>query len=259
LITADHHTHHARCGHAVGDIEEYVQAALALGLEEIGITDHAPVYWMEGDHALPGTAMARSHLPAYVEEVLGLKERYGGRIRVLLGLESDYAPGFDDVYREVFSTYPFDYVIGSVHQCLGAHIYHRGRWEWGADPAEVYREYFRLVRASAQSGLFQVLGHITGIMAYGPRPSAQLLDEEFEATAEAIAAAGVAIEINTSGLRKGGVEPFPASALLQRCISRGVPVTYGSDSHHPGEVGHGREIAATLLQPARRWQPLATS
>ena len=63
-------------------MEQYIQAALALGLEEIGISDHAPLYWREGDHPAPGTAMARSELEHYVAEVLALQRKYADRIRV---------------------------------------------------------------------------------------------------------------------------------------------------------------------------------
>jgi histidinol-phosphatase (PHP family) len=255
LITVDYHTHHERCGHARGGIEDYVRAALALGLEEIGISDHAPIYWLDGDHAMPGTAMRRSELEGYVEEVLTLKQRYAGRIAVRLGLESDYHPEFEAEYREVLFRYPFDYVIGSVHQCLGVHIYDQRRWQAGADPAEVYAEYFRLVRLSARSGLFDVLGHVTGIMAYGPRPPADALEREFAETAAVLAQTGVAVEVNTSGLRKGGPEPFPAGALLRRCLEAGVPVTYGSDSHQPSEVGHARELVSRLIDPGAVWRP----
>jgi len=257
LIEVDYHTHHERCGHAQGVIEEYIQAAIQLGIREIGISDHAPLYWLEGDHPWPGSAMPRSELERYVEEVLALREKYAGRIQVRLGLEADYAPGFEDVYREVFARYPFDYVIGSVHQCLGRHVYDQYRWHENPDPAEVYSEYFRLVRASAASGLFDVLGHITAIMAFGPRPSDELLEREFDATAIALANSGVAIEVNTSGIRKGGPEPFPAGPLLRRCLAAGVPVTYGSDSHAPEEVGHAREEAERILAGVELWRPEA--
>lgn len=255
LITWDHHTHHSRCGHAQAAIRDYIEAALALGLEEVGITDHAPLYWREGNHPVPGSAMARSELPVYVDEVLALREEYAPRIRVLLGLESDYAPGWEETYRDVFASYPFDYVIGSVHYSHGFHIYDRRRWNSEPDPAHVYREYFRLVRESAQSGLFDVLGHITGIMAQGTPPPPDLLAEEFEKTADAIAASGVAIEVNASGLRKGRPEPFPDTALLRLCLERGVPVTYGSDCHFPHELGHARDTAWEAIRGARLWRP----
>ncbi len=255
MLAVDYHTHHDRCGHARGCIEDYVQAALAAGLEEIGISDHAPIYWMEGDHPLPGTAMPRSALEGYVEEVLRLRRRYEGRIRVLLGLESDYEPGFEDTYRDVLSRYPFDYVIGSVHFVGGYHIYQKQRWDAGADPAEVYAAYFDRVRRSARSGLFDVLGHITGITVYGEQPPADLLERELDLTARTIAETGTAIEINTSGIRKGQGHPFPMAAMLRRCREAGVPITYGSDAHTPEEVGFARDTAHALLSGAAEWRP----
>ena len=33
----DYHSHHWRCGHAKGDIEDYIKAAIDAGLAEIGI------------------------------------------------------------------------------------------------------------------------------------------------------------------------------------------------------------------------------
>ncbi|SHF28944.1 PHP domain-containing protein [Seinonella peptonophila] len=37
----DLHTHHNRCGHAYGKIEEYIEAAIRKGLQMIGISDHS--------------------------------------------------------------------------------------------------------------------------------------------------------------------------------------------------------------------------
>ena len=255
MIRYDFHSHHARCGHAQGDIEHYVQIALALGLEEIGISDHSPLYWLEGDHPAPGTAMARSELEHYVAEVLALRQKYAGRIRVYLGLEVDYIEGMEEVYRAELSPYPFDYLLGSVHYVFDTHIYNTRRWRECEDPPAHYAEYFRLVRASARSGLFDVLGLITGLLAYGPALADELSTTEFDRTAAAIAESGVAIEVNTSGLRKGGPGPFPHPALLDRCIALGVPITYGSDSHLPSEVGHARDIAWPLIQHAKPWRP----
>lgn len=255
MIHFDYHTHHHRCGHAQGTIEQYIQFALAQRLTEIGISDHAPLYWLEGDHPSPGSAMARSHLAEYVDEVLSLRAKYAGRIQVRLGLEADYVEGWDDVYRDALAPYPFDYVIGSVHYVFDQHIYNVYRWPDCVDPERHYAEYFRLVRASARSGLFDFLGHTSGILAYGPPPATELLQREFAETAAAVAEAGVAIEINASGIRKGGPEPFPASALLREYLDAGVPMTYGSDSHLPSEVGHAREIATPLLASATLWQP----
>ncbi|MCB1134396.1 MAG: PHP domain-containing protein, partial [Verrucomicrobiae bacterium] len=41
-MPADYHTHTPLCLHAEGTPEEYVDAALAAGVTEYGISDHAP-------------------------------------------------------------------------------------------------------------------------------------------------------------------------------------------------------------------------
>ena len=39
-VTANYHGHTYRCGHAYGQDEEYVQAALEMGFEVMGFADH---------------------------------------------------------------------------------------------------------------------------------------------------------------------------------------------------------------------------
>ncbi len=41
MIKANYHTHTARCGHAIGTDEEYVQTAIQAGLKTLGFSDHA--------------------------------------------------------------------------------------------------------------------------------------------------------------------------------------------------------------------------
>ena len=54
----------------------------------------------------------------------------------------------------------------------------------------------------------------------------------------AIAAAGMAIEINTSGLDRYPVaEMFPSASLLRRARAAGIGLTFGSDAHRAAEVG----------------------
>ena len=36
----DYHSHNRRCGHATGEIEDYVKVAIEKNLKEIGISDH---------------------------------------------------------------------------------------------------------------------------------------------------------------------------------------------------------------------------
>jgi len=247
MIKIDYHTHHYRCGHATGTIEDYIRRAIESGLEEIGISDHAPLFYRDGDDPGPGSAMAKSELPKYVDEVLALREKYRGQITVRLGIESDYVEGMEAEYATIYAQYPFDYLIGSVHFFDGRHIYDRNRWHRGANVEAAYREYFHKVQMSAKSGLFDVLGHITAVKAYSPKPPPQFLTDLYEETLQMIAQHGCCVEINTSGYRKTQVEPFPDHEVIRMCIARGIPLTYGSDCHAPGEIAHSHGRVESLL------------
>ncbi len=172
-IRFDYHSHNWRCGHAAGELTDYIEAAKLLGLEEFGVSDHAPTFFKDGDDPAPGTTMAKSELAGYVEEALALKERYAGQITVKLGIEADFVEGSEDDYRRMLDTHPFDYALGSVHWVFGVNIFHRPRWETD-DPEQTYREYYRLIVASVRSGMFDILAHPTAENRMG-RPSVRLL------------------------------------------------------------------------------------
>src|SRR5688572_22599887 len=49
LPLVDYHVHTARCGHAVGAMERYVEHAIESGLTEVGFSDHLFLYWLPPD------------------------------------------------------------------------------------------------------------------------------------------------------------------------------------------------------------------
>jgi histidinol-phosphatase (PHP family) len=235
----DLHTHHLRCGHAEGSIEDYIQAAIKADLQVIGISDHSPYFASPEEQAQPRIAMAKSEFPLYVKEVLTLKEKYKDRIEVLLGVESDFFPEHLEVYRNAYADYPFDYIIGSVHQSRGVSIFNRNRWKRisGKEMIDEKKHYYELIRESARSGLFQVLGHIDAMKGYYPAFSAIEAKEAVEDALKVIGEYGIAIEINTSGKTKDVGGWYPSDEILERALFYGVPVTFGSDAHLAHRVG----------------------
>ncbi|MFF2019461.1 histidinol-phosphatase HisJ [Paenibacillus sp. NPDC058177] len=249
----DYHTHHERCGHAVGKLEEYVKRGIELGLEQMGLSDHLPLIHVDPASYYPEMAMPLSELPRYVEECLSLKERYRGIIDLRVGLEADYIEGYEEQIRELLSPYPWDYLIGSVH-FLGEWDITDFRqvhgWE-GKDPLDVYRKYYDAVRKSALSGLYDIIGHMDVIkrFGYGPQsPEGRAEVRELERSAlQAIAESGIAMELNASGLTKPCAEMFPAEHVLQEALALGIPLTLGSDAHDPAKLGEGLQEARRLL------------
>lgn len=246
----DLHTHHVRCGHADGNIEDYILAGIDAGLSVIGISDHSPYFYHEEDQPSPGIAMARSDFANYVSEVLRLKEKYAGRIEVLLGMESDYFPDYVEAYREAYKDVPFDYLIGSVHQVSGVSIFNRNRWKKLDEAGHINEKesYYELIKQSALSGMFDILGHIDAMKGYYPAFSDIPATEHIDDTLRTIGECGVAIEINTSGSTKDVGGWYPSDDILERALHFGVNVTFGSDAHVPSRVGDEWELVAKRLK-----------
>ncbi|MEW6726724.1 MAG: histidinol-phosphatase HisJ family protein [Bacillota bacterium] len=243
----DYHIHTSRCGHARGEIKDYVMTAVQMGFAEIGIADHIPLYWLPPAERDPQLAMADTELAAYVEEILALRKMFP-QIGIKLGIEADYVPGREDELRTILQAYPFDYVLGSVHYIDG----------WGFDnpdlvdgyarydPDTLYGKYFMLVQNAARSNLFDAIAHPDLIKKFGCRPAADL-GGLYHGTACMCAAANIAVEVNTAGLRAPVNEIYPSRTFLRYCRELDVPVILGSDAHAPGQVGAGFYQALELL------------
>ena len=246
-IRFDYHSHHWRCGHARGEMRDYIESAVVAGMVEFGVSDHGPAYFLEGDHPKPSTQMGLGELPYYFAQACALREEYRDRITVKVGVEADFVPGCEEALARLLDAHAFDYVLGSVHYSLGRNVFDRGRWaEESADA--VYRDYYKQIGQAADSGLFDTLSHLTVVEAFGPPIRPALAAELYPRVADAVAASGCLVEVNTSGYRKmGGDDPFPNRKMLSLLIERGVPLTFGSDCHKPEEVGFGRDrVLATL-------------
>ncbi|MBE0475767.1 MAG: histidinol-phosphatase HisJ family protein [Coriobacteriia bacterium] len=248
-MRVDLHVHTSLCRHAEGTAAEMAEAARAAGLDVVAITDHLPL----PPGFDPGYAMGADELEAYVSEVLVAAEgmRSAGGPEVLLGIEADWLPGAEERVGDAVAAYPFDVVLGSVHFLDGwAFDDPRLAGEWDRrDAGDVWRAYFGRLCAAARSGLFDAMAHPDLVKKFGHRPGFDALPL-YEEAASVFAGAGVAVEVNTAGLRKPVGEAYPSLDFLAACRRAGVSVVTGSDAHHPLEVGFRLDAAEELLRAA---------
>ena len=232
-FSIDLHNHTTRCNHAEGSIDDYIRKAIEEKIDIFGFSDHAP---MDFD---PKYRMGFEEMAAYEAEVREAKERYADKIEIRLGYEVDWLPGHVD---ERVLKAEVDYLIGSVHfidKWGFDNPEFIGKYE-GADIDGIWRDYFDLVEAMAKSRLFDIVGHLDliKVFKYVPRTDVRLIAE---GAMDAIAEAGMAIELNAAGYRKPIGEAYPSRELLQMAFDRGIPVTFGSDAHKPEQVGYKKE------------------
>jgi histidinol-phosphatase (PHP family) len=248
LPLVDYHVHTARCGHATGAMERYVEHAIEAGLTELGFSDHLYMYWLPPDRRDPELGMAEWEHDFYIEDVERCRARYAADITVRLSTEADFIPGHERELEAILRRYDWDYVIGSVHFID----------DWGFDDARymsgfdgwdldaLYARYFDLVGASAETGLFDTIGHADLVKKFGHRPGRDP-SEAYACLASRLAHTGACVEVNTAGLRKPVGEIYPHPDLLRACRAAGVPVTLGSDAHAPAEVAADLASATDLL------------
>lgn len=226
--------HTPLCRHASGSPVELARRAVELGLSEIGFSDHNPMPRDDFDD----WRMADRDLAAYVDQVEQARREFPG-LAIKLALEVDYLPGCEAWIRELDGRYPWDYFIGSVHYVSDSwaidNPFALSEWKQ-RDPFEVWTAYFERLTMAAESGLFQIIGHadLCKKFCFYPREDCTGLYTRF---LDAARKSGVAIELNTAGLRKDCREIYPSEGFLKLAFERGVPITFGSDAHSPGEVG----------------------
>jgi len=246
-IVPDYHMHTPRCNHAVGSIREYAESACKAGLAEIGMSDHSPM----PNGFDKAWRMDESELSSFIKELEAAQVEFKGQLVIKSALEVDYYPGAEDYIKHLSQLYDWDYLMGSVHFI--------GRWgfdnpdalaHWEhCDVEQAYCDYFKLVAASATTGLFDVIGHPDLIKKFGHRVQGESkrVDKAENKMLEAVKANNVALEISSAGLRKPVAEIYPHPRIVEKAAKLCIPFAYGSDAHSPVEVGHGMQACLALL------------
>lgn len=247
LVTT--HVHTDYCGHAVGSVEDMVQAAERAGISTVAITEHFVL--SEAFDPVKRIGMDPARVGDYLADVERSREAHPG-IEVLAGTELDWLGDLEDRDLASWDLGRFDVILGSVHYLDGWGIDDKsrtGHWEEvGVDA--LWRRYFEeWCKAASSDAPFDVMSHPDLIKKYGHAPSFDPTPL-YEQAAEAAAAGGRMVEVNTSGAGYACAEMFPAPGLLRLFCKAGVPCTVGTDAHAPADIARGIEDAYRLMAQA---------
>lgn len=239
----DSHMHTPLCKHAWGEPEEYAQQALKAGLKGIIFTCHCPMpngFW-------PTVRMSESEFDTYVALVQRAADAFKGKLDIRLGIESEYFPGCEEYIANLHKRADFHYVLGAVHWQAKEYL---NKFETGTIE-NFRRTYFEHLARSAESGLYDSLAHPDLVKNYHPDSWCFAIVKNTVSTAlDRIAATGVAMELNTSGLNKSYSEMNPGNEMLRMMADRKIPIVLGSDSHRAVRVGEHFVTALNHLTEA---------
>ena len=229
-------------------ISELVESARLAGVTELGISDH---FAITPDGRSPFWSIKLEKLDAYVEDVM-LVARNTKDLTIRLGAEVDYFPETLEESLSFLKPYPFDFIFGSVHFINEFVIdMNSGSWEMLSreERNQTWQIYWNHISAAARSEYFDFIGHFDLPKKFKFYPDIDLRADALAAL-DAIAAANVALEINTSGWHKPVKEAYPEFYYLEEARRRNIPLLINADSHYSEHVIRDFEKARTLASDA---------
>lgn len=233
-ILVDMHTHSEHSHDSVCPIQEMCLAQLERGTEIFAVTDHCDVFAFERYDIFTPIRKAW-------ETVRAMNEVYGGRIRILSGVEIGEGFWFPEKLNQVENLCPYDLVIGSVH-CVrfGELTKAYSRIDFSEFPPErIYAyldAYFDDILAMIDATDFDILAHLTCPLRYitgkyGIQVDLSRFQGKIRLILGKILDRGIALEVNTSAYGVMG-EFMPGTDIVRQYYEMGGRlVTVGSDAH----------------------------
>lgn len=245
----NYHTHTTYCD-GKNTAEEMVQQAISLGISQIGFSGHS---YTEFDLE---PCMSREGTENYKKEINDLKEKYSGKIKILLGIEYDYYSNepLDD----------YDYVLGSVH-----YIYKGGKYlctdlscekqisdvnnYYGGDFYAYIQDYYSLVADLYNKTKCNIIGHFDLITKYNDDGSLFDVNDPryisaWQNAADAILKTPALVEINTGGMSRGYKKtPYPSKQIIEYFKSNGKKLIFSSDCHNKNFLLYGYDEVKKYL------------
>ena len=282
-LPPDNHVHTEYSYDAVsrGSMIATCEQAIRVGLPSVAFTEHldmTPWHIPEAAKAEMPDDMA-AHLghdsclrapeidfDGYFDTIEECRSRFGGDLRILTGMEIGEPHWFPERVAVLLDSGRFQRVLGSLHSMT---IDGQPRLidEWfrterihleaesggvgngggvGPREAKAVRDYLsEAINLVESDGDFQVFAHIDYLIrqidAAGRKHDPTEFEEEYRETLRALARSERALEINTR---------IPLDATIVRWWYEvgGHAVSFGSDAHTPGAVGHGFVEASAMAE-----------
>lgn len=231
----DMHNHTYLCNHATGTPMQYAKKAYELGCKYYGFSDHNPMKFDEKYR------MSFDQIPLYEKMINEVRAEFTGKMEILFGYEVDFLQGY---MNDIILKSKCDFLVGSVHFLNG----------WGFDNPEfigeyknkdidqIWQDYFLSIEDLANSGKFDIVGHIDLIKVFNfkAKKDVRLIAKN---ALKAIKKANLIIEINTAGYAKPILEQYPSDEILELVAQMNIPITFSSDAHSIEQVGKNMEKA----------------
>lgn len=233
-------------------MEEMCQAAVELGLHEIGFAEHYDLQPVDECYNW-------FKFEGWYAEIERCRAQFNRKLTIRAGVEFSEPHCYPEGVCALLEKLPFDYVIGSLHY-VGPELIYKPEYYRQRSTEQVFQDYFNELVLMTATGVFDILGHLD-ILALPAQEYCGPYDPcRYEHVIRSILRnciqRGILLEINTQGLRKsaqGLRKPaqmlVPGAVILGWYVDMGgESICLGSDAHIASHLGMHLEVA---LQTAR--------
>jgi histidinol-phosphatase (PHP family) len=184
---------------------------------------------------------------AYLAEAQRLQVKYADQLHILIGFESEFIrPAYGPLVQSLATAPCIDYFVGSLHHTAGIPIdfdkatYAQATASCGGSEEALYESYYDEQYEMLRALQPRVVGHFDVIRLMSEEPARDIRGwadgkvwEKVLRNLNYVASYGGWLECNTSALRKGLDEPYPARPIAEvgvpRYLPKSPPRTLGAD------------------------------
>lgn len=245
-MIANYHTHTTFCD-GKNTPEEVILTAIEKGFTVIGFSGHGFTAF-DRRYCMEDTA-------GYLRQMRELKEKYRGKIHVIIGSEED---AFAPVDRS-----DYEYIIGSSHYFRDGDQYYpidsgpdyfaRCLELFGGDHIRLAQTYYEQFCGYLAWRKPDIIGHFDLVTKFEERtpmffndPRYQQLSQKY--LLEAIKT-GCVFEVNTGAISRGyRTTPYPSREMLHTLKKHDARLILSSDSHRADTIDFAFEEAKLILK-----------
>ncbi|MBS6860921.1 MAG: histidinol phosphate phosphatase [Clostridiales bacterium] len=228
-------------------IDQFVQQAVSIGIDEIYLLEHshrfaefAPMYasicdysdYQKNWYSKKGKLSIKDY-QALITEMRSIEFP----IKIKWGLEICYFPEYEKLIGDILHSFHFDFAVGSIHWVDGFGFDHKAEFWNGIDVEQIYRKYYDLMLRLVKSGLFSGVAHPDSIKCFHHYPANDLTaaygllaDELNSHHMYAEQSGGLALNYRFEelGMNKNMLDVFK---------NKNVDIRFASDAHTPEHAG----------------------
>jgi len=248
MVWADCHCHSQYSADGENTIDTLCKKAVQKRFSVCAVTDHCEINAYEtGDY--------RKLIQKSCREVRKKKEQYADKLELLTGVELGQPMHDLECTKNLLASASFDFVLGSLHNVRGQPDFYFLKYE-SVDIYALLKQYFDELCEMIAWGGFDSLAHMTYPLRYivgdrGIPVEMRKLWPWIEEALKLLVEKGLALEINTSGLRQKIGVTLPDVSILKKFHELGGElVTIGSDAHRAIDFGKGIREGYELARSA---------